>query len=431
MGRELLSPVPADQAKSVSFLDRRVSRRTLLGTTATVGIVAGGNALASALGVRTREQPFQLPERPHQQMIDGVVMIDFAPETVDESYPYFNQGIYTSNEVLLEKVGSNYYPEWQRNLLFIAQGLLGKNQKEELIEHNPQMAMAMGAVMQFEDHGKIVVETMRRTLWHIGNPDPEHPTNNYYSIVPEIIPIQLGFKELRFEQDQHGNERMYPRLDVDTLIYYLQYSDQPIVNLSWQLGKTDVALLRHQKDGGGVTTEFRLHGAYTKDRAVDSLRDLFKLCEAFPEKMFVAACGNYGDDIREARTILNEEWPTENLILTAQATRTENGVRPTHQVQGADLYIVTQGDGQMEDFWGGSTISTGMTSGILAYFHHVGINPLEGRKILLSTCTDETSYETSIVAGNQALTTEGRLRLFSPAKLRSFVRQYTSHYPES
>jgi len=86
------------------------------------------------------------------------------------------------------------------------------------------------------------------------------------------------------------------------------------------------------------TPEWKINGAYTEEKAETNLPRLFEICRAYPEKLFVVAGGNNGEDIREAREQLQDQWP-DNLMLVGQWWEGVDSSRPANEVYGMDMYV--------------------------------------------------------------------------------------------
>lgn len=65
------------------------------------------------------------------------------------------------------------------------------------------------------------------------------------------------------------------------------------------------------------STELIIEGAYTKAKAMENLPKLFEVCNAYPDKFFVFAAGNNGEDLREAMETLKDKVPN-NLLIVAE-----------------------------------------------------------------------------------------------------------------
>ncbi|KKS97834.1 MAG: hypothetical protein UV73_C0005G0111 [Candidatus Gottesmanbacteria bacterium GW2011_GWA2_43_14] len=81
--------------------------------------------------------------------------------------------------------------------------------------------------------------------------------------------------------------------------------------------------------------------SYSSETAAESLEPLIKLCGKFSDKLFVAAAGNAGSDIRRVRKIYGNKWP-DNLLLTAEwKPRFKDVLKNAdliNKVYGADVY---------------------------------------------------------------------------------------------
>jgi len=160
------------------------------------------------------------------------------------------------------------------------------------------------------------------------------------------------------------------------------------------------------KNGELVTrkiTEESIVGAYSKEKAEENLTKLFEVCNAYPDKVFVAAAGNSGEDVREALQKLEENRP-KNLILVAESTEEEyNGqswMRATYNVFGADIYV----DNSKLGIPSGSSFST---PAIAAHASDLlgerGITAANVREQLIARLTQSetlASRESSPILGN-------------------------------
>jgi hypothetical protein len=405
MGREVLSHL-----SETPPIPRKTRRDVLKGALALTLLSASGVTATELIG----HEPLKLPERPREPMVPGVVIIDFAPETIQESYSHFEQDIFVRNEeaLLRDRLGDYYIPENERARSYMWSAIKhkfgGANPRDEFIKNYPYMSMAMGAVDLFHEHGKSVVDGMRRVYWML---------DVGYSITPDIVPIQIAFNEFTFTPEDDGNQTMMTRLNMNRIIDMLdRYPDQNIVNFSWQAGSV-----------GFTYPKSEYHGAYEKERAVESLRELIQMVDAYPEKMFFAAAGNNGDDIREARKLLeaNDEWP-ENLLLAAEWERDDHGYgRPANDVYGGDIYS----DPKPLALWGGSTQSTQTMSSLAAYLQMKGYEIPQAipeiKRILLEECAEQEEYIADPISFVPPLTEKAKV--FSPELFVNFLRRNTDY----
>ncbi|MBP7876271.1 hypothetical protein KA012_04730 [Candidatus Woesebacteria bacterium] len=167
---------------------------------------------------------------------------------------------------------------------------------------------------------------------------------------------------------------------------------------------------------GKETPDIVIQGAYSGEKTIDNLRVLFKLADAFPEKLFVVALGNYGDDIREARNVLVDEWP-ENILFVGHWNHfTENPYFSSDKrsSDGADLFVdhIALGEKMI-----GSSVSTAIVSARAVALKHAGItlpgdlkNALiaQGRPVSYKspTKTREEAWSKRITLGLDELPTE-------------------------
>lgn len=102
------------------------------------------------------------------------------------------------------------------------------------------------------------------------------------------------------------------------------------------------------------STELIIEGAYTKAKAMENLPKMFEICNAYPNKFFVFALGNNGEDIREAMSVLKDKVPN-NLLIVGQWIKYDYGFGVYEgpsmeygkygQTLGADIYVYNQGSG--------------------------------------------------------------------------------------
>ncbi len=129
-------------------------------------------------------------------------------------------------------------------------------------------------------------------------------------------------------------------------------------------------------------------GAYENDEeAIENLRQLFSICENFPEKLFVAAIGNGKEDLTRVREILRDEWP-ENLILVGAWTINNHPLRETH---GAEVYVPNHELG-IET---ASSYAVPVISALCAILlrNQPNLSPSEIKRIILRNYTDPIEYQ--------------------------------------
>jgi len=107
--------------------------------------------------------------------------------------------------------------------------------------------------------------------------------------------------------------------------------------------------------------------AYTKENAHEHLAKLFEICAAYPDKFFVAAAGNHGDDLR---SVTNRP---SNLLLVQQDGYGD--------IQGADMAVNNSEVVPFSD--NGSSISTAIVSSAASILADRGMKPEEIKKKIL------------------------------------------------
>lgn len=140
-----------------------------------------------------------------------------------------------------------------------------------------------------------------------------------------------------------------------------------------------------------------IKGGYAKEKAAKSLEELYKVCREFPDKLFIAAAGNGGEDLREALKTM-QNIPT-NLILVAQwGSEWISDDYPTGSVYGAQLYIPNKKLGIPD----GSSFSTPYVSAYANLLYEKGYSIDEIRKRIMGAgeIREYTDYDNGI---NQAL----------------------------
>lgn len=142
----------------------------------------------------------------------------------------------------------------------------------------------------------------------------------------------------------------------------------------------------------------KIIGANIKEKAEENLLNYFKICNAYPEKTFVFALGNEGEDIREAVKLLRGSFP-ENLRFAAEWHPLGS---PVNDVYGATTYVNNR---ELKNSYG-STHSTAAISAVEAALKEKGLGP-EERKAEIEAGSEEQRYKDN--QGN-----ENVARLFNP-----------------
>lgn len=153
----------------------------------------------------------------------------------------------------------------------------------------------------------------------------------------------------------------------------------------------------------------KITGSYAKDKAAENLPKLFEVCKAYPDKLFIVAAGNEGEDFRMVLDTLRKEIPEKvpnNMLIVGEWTRYgdyANG--PQHAVYGADMYV----DNNSLGIFSGSSYSTPVISAFAEKLFSEG-KTLEEVKTLLIASTISSEYKD--VEGNKNFA-----RVFHPSKI--------------
>ena len=319
--------------------------------------------LSHLAGQETREALQQLPA--------NVIMIDFAP-----------------NE-LKEGIRQTIFPD-----------------EEAINSANIPGAIKDYIISRFGTHGENVATVIHRIWERLG-----------FTADVNMYPLQniLDFQNVESGQDELGNQEYFLSIDAGKIAEVLQqYPNQKVVNLSLQLGKIGFSMIEHERrivgsvnyptdvilpDGrvqyyspeNELITQTReeyqeykrrleedasetvtlsqpypkLTEAYSKEDLQKNLPQLFALCRAFPDKLFVAAAGNEGENLEA----IPDRPP--NLLLVAEW----NGVdkRPEQEVYGADVYI----DNEELTIPHGSSFSSPVVSALGSILTVQGLTPKE------------------------------------------------------
>ena len=263
-------------------------------------------------------------------------MIDFAPETKTEG---IKQKEFPSNQAIMRKIlGKEYKASYQLMLEFGLRALDLKTLEKKVFSKYPRLALVYGFMKTYAQHGEGVAAAMESTLAKSG-----------FGSEPHMVPLQEMLGGYEFTQDELGNYGIFGEIDPEKVIKALaDYPDQRIVNFSFQIGRVGFIYRKKSKDlnpnwsgefptvvtmksGGKITksilkegksipvTEkeleeifkkieegmiitvehepfFDVYDAYTREAAKENLPKLFKICHAFPDKLFVVAAGNHGDE---------------------------------------------------------------------------------------------------------------------------------------
>ncbi len=233
-------------------------------------------------------------------------------------------------------------------------------------------------------------------------------------------PFKVGSDTLRLntetERDKDSNLLFYP--DVD-------YSKSDLVNRIYRntAGELIVPLtdksydnyIRKKEDAlpeeyliiENFPPSLAIYDAYRPEKAEDSLRELYKVAKAVPDKLVIAAAGNYKDDLREARKVLDVP---ENLLTVAELGSELYGDNyPRGHVFGADIYVENP-KWQLDH---GSSFSTPFISAYASVLFDKGLTLEQVKGEILAACENRTFLDEDNV--------ENVARVFNPSKIQENI----------
>jgi hypothetical protein len=138
-----------------------------------------------------------------------------------------------------------------------------------------------------------------------------------------------------------------------------------------------------------ISPYYEIRGAYTGEYGVENIQELFRLVYAFPEKLFVVAAGNYGDDLRPLRAQFAQTWP-ENLLIVGywDSAKQYPQMYNTYDIFGADLYY----DGTPYGLRTGSSMATAVISAAASILWQNGYH-IQQIKAILRSAADEVTID--------------------------------------
>lgn len=419
--------------------DTRVSRRGFL-----KALAAGGLA---TLGLGSSNLGHELKEG-LKDISPLLAVCDFTPGIAsEESKKRILGADYRSPLQLVVEYGKDY--------------LERENLVEKISREHPKLAAVLGVVEIFKSHGQTVISVLNQTLEssgsyvkpeaiplqnmlqgeievtkdHLGNPGffteiGSRPIIESLRRLPSKKVVNFSFQtgESGFYLIEKIEEENPEGIDLQTKgtvtkdsqgneIFYLYKGNINFIKEGGQLvcyaeGKKlspvskdeyerwqsqEVPKVIKQLESPFVLAK----GAYTKENAVENLTSLFEICRAFPDKLFVAAGGNYRDDVREARKSLAGVWP-KNLILVAEWNSKVE--RPEQMVQGVDVYV----DNGKLGMGHGSSLSTPVVSAIASLLAEKGLTIGQIKEKIFSFCSP-VQYKEYISVEKRYVKQEARL----------------------
>lgn len=130
---------------------------------------------------------------------------------------------------------------------------------------------------------------------------------------------------------------------------------------------------------------YEIQGAYKGEYRKENIQELFSLAYDFPEKLFVVAAGNYGDDITTLREEFSHDWP-ENLIIVGHWDSALQYPRMfgTYDIFGADFYV----DPKPYTGESGSSMATAVVSSAASLLKSRGYMLQEIKAKLAASCDE-------------------------------------------
>ena len=166
--------------------------------------------------------------------------------------------------------------------------------------------------------------------------------------------------------------------------------------------------------------ESRIVGAYDREKAEENLPKLFEIANAYPDKLFVVAGGNEGEDIRDALEKLSEERPP-NLLIVAEWGRG----KPYADMRGADIYVQNSEAGIDH----GSSFSTPVVNAYASALFEQGLSMEEVLEKIKSTTdaqdyiADYTKEQASVFDVQEALTQLESLKGTEVEAMQEIIQQ--------
>ena len=131
---------------------------------------------------------------------------------------------------------------------------------------------------------------------------------------------------------------------------------------------------------------YEITGAFRdKTTGAANIQELFSLVHEFPEKLFIVAAGNYGDDLDPLREQYADEWP-QNLIIAGHWDNATQKPRmyEAYDNYGADMYFDAASIGVEY----GSSMAAATFSSAASILESKGYTNLEIKQILYDCCED-------------------------------------------
>lgn len=189
--------------------------------------------------------------------------------------------------------------------------------------------------------------------FQVGNVELFQVTKRYTDVIPKYDRNDPRFTDAGYYLDD--GKIIYQgavglRVEKDGRRVYYDSEGKEIKPIS--LEELEKRRLENSEIKEHKSTSLSIVGAYTKEKAMENLPKLFEVCNTYPDKFFVFAGGNTGEDFREAMEKLKAQVP-RNLLITAEWIKYDYGAGiyegPAMEygkygpVYGPDIYVYNKG----------------------------------------------------------------------------------------
>ncbi|MGD9129425.1 MAG: hypothetical protein PVJ09_02985 [Candidatus Woesebacteria bacterium] len=373
--------------------------------------------------------------------------------------------------VLRRLLGALYKSRKDLFMAYPKDYLTDVKQFEKKLILNPKLApaaFAYGFIDRYRGHGKLTTSKMLRMLEKYGYTMNIPMANLHEAIAdfklsyddlanitastivsegrlieilanfPNLAIVNMSFQVGRSEIDCILRRKKIPNVSVSEIktngeLYYIwgaynkvitHLNKHPEVYLDLK-GKKEVVpvlteeeyqkkLERESEIEEFINPQFLIKEAYNADYAEENLLRLIKLCNAYPDKLFIAAAGNEDSFFYEARERLKDQWP-ENLLLVGVLLE-DFRISKTY-AEGADLYLSNKLS--ILDR-GTSSEATALVTAIASLLKNEGFQIMEIKEMIMEIFSSEVEYTANIPG---ALLEVRKGRLFNIEVIDDFFRE--------
>jgi len=360
----------------------------------------------------TLEASSESPQPPQQQerkelmpYSPSISIIDAAPSVpteglIQKEYISNDEMIrnmlgdkYISKEQLIQEFGENYEDKWDEVVSKYPQALVYRL-VDQYFNHGEKVTRVMEHTLErsgFESSG-VTILPLQRTFdadsikfikdssgnpgvslnfdpkriikllendpsrvingsFQVGNVELFQETRKYTDIIPKYDQDDPRFSSLYGD----ANGSLYPgavssHTNSDGSIDFLDAEGKKVEPISSE--ELEKRKLSNSEVIEHKSTKLTINGAYSKEKAMENLPKLFEVANAYPDKFFVFALGNEGEDIREAMTVLKDKVPN-NLLIVGEWIKYDYGFGVYEgpsmeygkygQILGPDIYVYNEG----------------------------------------------------------------------------------------